>query len=101
KGLDFEEAALSGSLAAALWYGRSAFDVHHERLRMRAVLLPLAAVATTMAVAAVISVWLAGGTDPSVHIALRETGALLTWRPGTACCAARVARWGRARRSAP
>ena len=82
KGLDFEEAALSGSLAAALWYGRSAFDVHHERLRMRAVLLPLAAVATTMAVAAVISVWLAGGTDPSVHIALREAGALLTWRPG-------------------
>src|SRR2546430_2651136 len=35
-----------------------------------------------MAVAAVISVWLAGGTDPSVHIALREAGALLTWRPG-------------------
>ena len=82
KGLDFEEAALSAGLAAALWYGRSAFGVGHERLRLRAALFPLAAVGTTMAVAGAISVWLAGGTDPSVHIAFREAGALLAWRAG-------------------
>jgi len=82
KGLDFEEAALSAALAAALWYGRSAFHVQQERLSARAMLLPLTAAATTVAVAGTISVWVAGRTDPSVHIALREAGALLTWRPG-------------------
>ncbi len=82
KGLDFEEAAMSAGLAAALWYGRSAFGVGHERFSLRTALFPLAAVGTTMAVAGAISVWLAGRTDPSVHIALREAGALLAWRTG-------------------
>ena len=35
KGLDFEEAALSAGLAAALWYGRAAFDVEHSSCRDR------------------------------------------------------------------
>jgi lysyl-tRNA synthetase class 2 len=82
KGLDFEEAALSGGLAALLWYGRSAFHVEHERLRLRAAALPLAVVGTTLGVAGAISVWLAGATDPSVHLAADEAGALLAWQSG-------------------
>src|SRR5581483_9702153 len=34
KGLDFEEAALSWAVAAALWWARSAFSVRHEQLRV-------------------------------------------------------------------
>ena len=82
KGLDFEEAALSAGLAAALWYGRSAFDVQHKPLRPERALLPLAAVVDHDRRCGAISVWLAGGTDPSVHIAVREAGALLAWRAG-------------------
>jgi lysyl-tRNA synthetase, class II len=46
KGLDFEEALLSWTAAALLWWGRDSFYVRHERLRpLSPVLLGLVAVA--------------------------------------------------------
>jgi lysyl-tRNA synthetase class 2 len=80
KGLDFEEAALSFAFAGMLWYGRGAFDVEHEPFRPQATLLPLAGVALAMGVAGAIGIW-ASGPDPSVRLAAREAGSLLSWRP--------------------
>lgn len=82
KGLDFEEAALSGALALALFRGRRAFDVEHEPLALRASVVPLAWCGLALTVAGAVSVWLAGRTDPSVGLAAREAAALLSWQSG-------------------
>src|SRR5262249_29377384 len=70
RGLDLEAAALSIGLAGALWYGRSAFAVRHERLSVRAVALPLVTACLTLCVAGAVGVWVSGRTDPSVRLAL-------------------------------
>jgi len=82
KGLDFEEAALSAALAWALWYGRAAFDITHEKLSLRTAIVPLAVVATTIAVAATTAILLAGKADPSVGVIVDQAAAFLSWRPG-------------------
>jgi lysyl-tRNA synthetase class 2 len=82
KGLDVEEAALDLGLAFGLYHGRAAFDVEHEPLVMRSLAIPLTVAMTALVVAGTVSVWVAGRTDPSIRLAARETGALLTWQPG-------------------
>jgi len=80
KGLDFEEAGLSVGLAALLWYGRRAFDVEHERVCMRSMLLPLAGAMLALAVAGAIGIRVAG-PDPSMKVAAGEAASLLSWQP--------------------
>jgi lysyl-tRNA synthetase class 2 len=80
KGLDVEEAALDLALAFFLFQGRHAFDVEHERLVLRSLLVPLGVAALAFVVAGTVSVWVAGRTDPSISLAAREAGALLSWQ---------------------
>jgi len=82
KGLDVEEAALDLALAFGLYRGRHAFDVEHEPIVMRSLVIPLTVASLALVVAGTASVWVAGRTDPSVGIAARETAALLSWQPG-------------------
>ncbi len=82
KGLDVEEAILDLALAIALFGGRQAFRVEHERLALRSTIIPLAIAALAVSVASVISVWVAGRTDPSVDTAAKEAWSLLSWQPG-------------------
>ncbi len=60
KGLDVEEAALSGGGALLLWWGRGAFCVRHDPVRLRSALwrvpaLVLATVAVAVAAVAVVA----------------------------------------------
>ena len=82
KGLDVEEAILDIALAIALFGGRHAFGVEHERLALRSTVVPLAIAGLAVSVASVVSVWVAGRTDPSVDMAAREAWSLLSWQPG-------------------
>ncbi len=82
KGLDVEEALLDVALAAALFRGRRAFEVEHERFALRSSIVPLALAALAISVASVVSVWVAGRTDPSVDTAAREAWSLLSWQSG-------------------
>jgi lysyl-tRNA synthetase class 2 len=82
KGLDVEEATLDLALAFGLYHGRHAFDVENEPLVIRSLTIPFAVAVFALVVASTVSVWVAGRTDPSVRLAARETGALLTWQPG-------------------
>ena len=82
KGLDVEEATLDVAFAAVLFGGRQAFSVEHERLAFRATIVPLAIAGLAVSVASVVSVWVAGRTDPSVAMATREAWSLLSWQSG-------------------
>jgi lysyl-tRNA synthetase class 2 len=82
KGLDVEEAALSFGLAGLLWWGRGAFYVASEPLRLwtgrRRV--PLVAIGVALLATAIVWAAVPGGTS-ALAIA-RETAALLTWGTG-------------------
>ena len=82
KGLDVEEAILDVALAIMLFSERRAFGVEHERLALRASIVPLAFAGLAVSVASVISVWVVGRTDPSVDMAAQEAWSLLSWQPG-------------------
>ena len=82
KGLDVEEATLDVALAFALFRGRRSFGVEHERFVFRSSVVPLAIAGLAVSVASVVSVWVAGRTDPSVVMAAREAWSLLSWQPG-------------------
>ncbi len=80
KGLDFEEALLSWSAAAVLWWSRGAFRVRHDRLDSRVWLRALGgglAIVTGVAVA----VWAASRSSSPAAVA-RETLDLLAWSHG-------------------
>ncbi len=82
KGLDVEEATIDVALAVGLFRGRQAFEVEHERFALRSSLVPLAIAALAISVASVVSVWMAGHTDPSIDTAAREAWSLLSWQSG-------------------
>ncbi len=82
KGLDVEEAILDVALAFALFRGRHAFEVEHERFALRSTIIPLAIAGLAISVASVVSVWMAGRTDPSIDTAAREAWSLLSWQSG-------------------
>ena len=83
KGLDFEEAAVSWSAAAVLWWGRDAFYVHHAPLGRRSLLWALAAVTVVATVAASVLVWVAAGSSHTSFLAIRQMVDLLAWRKGS------------------
>jgi lysyl-tRNA synthetase class 2 len=82
KGLDVEEAMLDGALAFALFRGREAFEVEHEPFALRSSIFPLAMAGLALSVASLVSVWMAGRTDPSITTAAREAWSLLSWQSG-------------------
>jgi len=82
KGLDIEEAALTAAGAALLWWGRDAFNVRGDPVRLRSAAwrVPALAVATfAVAVAAVATAEPHAGFSAWVD----EAFALLSWQPGT------------------
>jgi lysyl-tRNA synthetase, class II len=81
KGLDFEETAITWSVAALLVAGRRAFPVRHDPITLRSAIwrVPLLGVGG-MTVAA-LATWASQG-HPSVGSVLAETGDLLRWQSG-------------------
>lgn len=82
KGLDVEEAALSFGLAALLGWGRSAFYVASEPLRLRSRISRLPLVAAGVVSLAAAAVWAAVPEGTSGLSIARETAALLFWSTG-------------------
>jgi lysyl-tRNA synthetase class 2 len=83
KGLDFEETLLSWGAAAALWWGRDAFCVRHERLRSHRELRLFALAAVAGFVVASLLVWaFADRGDGPLSVA-RGVVALLAWSQGS------------------
>jgi lysyl-tRNA synthetase class 2 len=81
KGFDFEEAILSWSAAAALWWGRDSFYVRHERLQPRSAAVLAIGIAIGAASLAAIAVWVATRAEPADVV--RELGSLLAWTKGS------------------
>ncbi len=81
KGLDIEEAGLGWAVAGLLWWGRSAFYVRHERLRVSSLLWRIPPFVIGASALAAVSVWAQTphGTPAAIG---RETVALLTWSRG-------------------
>jgi lysyl-tRNA synthetase class 2 len=83
KGLDFEEAAVSWSAAAVLWWGRDAFYVRHAPLGRRSLLWVLAVATVVATAAASVLVWVAAGSSHTSFLAIRQMVDLLAWRKGS------------------
>ena len=81
KGLDLEEAALSAAGAGLLWWGRDAFTVRGDPVRLRSAAwrVPGLAVATLAVSGAAVAVAV---PDSGPSAWLREAVALLAWAPG-------------------
>ena len=81
KGLDVEEAALSAAGAALLWWGRDAFYVRGDPVRLRSALwrVPAVAVATILVGFAAVAI---SAPHAGLSSWLDETLELLTWQPG-------------------
>jgi lysyl-tRNA synthetase class 2 len=81
KGLDIEEAALSAAGAALLWWGRDAFTVRGDPVRLRSAAWRVPALVAATFVIAVVAVAIA---EPHVGASTWMTEAvdLLTWQPG-------------------
>ena len=83
KGLDFEEALLSWSGAAFLWWGREAFVVRHERLGRGSPLVLVGAGLLALTAAAAALVWVgSGGTATPPQVGL-DTLDLFGWTSGS------------------
>jgi len=82
KGLDVEEALTSAALAGALWYARASFPVAGAPLALRRAALPASLAGLALLATGAVSVWVAGGADPSVRLALDQAASLLAWRAG-------------------
>jgi len=83
KGLDVEEALLGWAAAGLLWWGRGAFVVEHEPVRLRALAARGAVVAGAVAALSTFAVWAAATpADPGLGAVLHETLDLLLWRSG-------------------
>jgi lysyl-tRNA synthetase class 2 len=81
KGLDFEEALITWSVAAALVFARPAFSVRHEPLTERSAVWRVPLLGSAATTLAAITAWVTEGR-PSWSSVVRETGDLLMWRPG-------------------
>jgi len=81
KGLDVEEALFTAAVAALLWWGRRAFYVRHDPIRLGAALpVTLGLAIGTFALAAAAA--LAASPHAPTDAVVRETGDLLLWRDG-------------------
>lgn len=79
KGLDFEEALLSWAGAGALWWGRGAFYVEHERVWKHPLLWAFAGATAASAALVAVLVWLStGGTAEPLNV-LHRTVDLFAW----------------------
>lgn len=83
KGLDLEEAALSWTGAAFLWWGRESFVVQHERLELRSPLLFLTAALAGVMSATAGLVWVGSGGSASPTQAAVDTLDLFGWTSGS------------------
>ncbi len=81
KGLDFEETALTWSLAAALLLFRRRFTVRHDPITLRSAIWRVPLLGALGLIIAALATWTSQG-HPSPHSVLRETGDLLRWQPG-------------------
>jgi lysyl-tRNA synthetase class 2 len=81
KGLDVEEAVVTGLAAIVLWLGRDAFCVQHEPLKLASSVwrVPLILIAT--ACFAFVLVSLAAPASASLGTVIRATGDYLLWMP--------------------
>ena len=81
KGLDVEEAALSAAGAGLLWWGRDAFTVRGDPVRLRSAAWRVPALAAATFAIAVVAVAIA---EPHVGVSTWMTEAvdLLSWQPG-------------------
>jgi lysyl-tRNA synthetase class 2 len=81
KGLDLEEALFSAAVAALLWWGRAAFYVRHEPIRVRSAGSVAAGIGVGAFALAVVAA-LAVAPDAHAGLVAREAGDLLVWRDG-------------------
>ena len=82
KGLDVEEALLSWAGAGLLWWGRDAFVVRHDRLRLQSRLVALGLLVAVLTALAGTGVWFASGRRAEPASVARETLDLLGWTHG-------------------
>src|SRR5262245_60647105 len=80
KGLDVEEAILTGVAAAFLWAGRSSFCVRHEPGTLKAALWRVPLLFAAVFLASVTAVALAAPASVSAVDVLRGTGDLFLWQ---------------------
>ena len=81
KGLDVEEAALSAFGAALLWWGRDAFYVRGDPVRLRSAVWRVPAVVVATVLVGLASVAIAA-PRAGFSVWFDETFQLLTWQPG-------------------
>jgi lysyl-tRNA synthetase class 2 len=81
KGLDFEETAITWSVALVLLAGHAGFSVRHDPVTLRSALWRVPVLGLLGLGAAVLATWASQG-HPSFTSVLRETGDLLIWQPG-------------------
>ena len=81
KGLDFEESAITWTVAVALLCGAAAFPVRHDPITLRSAIWrgPLLGIAGL--ISAGVATWGSQG-HPSWSAVVRETGDLLRWQQG-------------------
>jgi lysyl-tRNA synthetase class 2 len=81
KGLDVEEAALSFAVAGLLWWGREAFYVHHDPIRLRGAVWRVPAIAASAYGLSILAAIVAAPNAGLPKVA-REAGDLLLWDRG-------------------
>jgi lysyl-tRNA synthetase class 2 len=84
KGLDFEEAAVGWAVAALLYGGRAQFNVEHEPITLRSAVWRVPLIASVCVGLVAIASWADHGTLKFGGKLLRESSALLRFKPGQA-----------------
>jgi lysyl-tRNA synthetase, class II len=81
KGLDFEEALISWTAAAALIAGGASFRVRHDPITLRSAIWRVPLLGLAGVGVAAVAAWVSRG-HPSLTTVMRETGDLLRWHTG-------------------
>jgi lysyl-tRNA synthetase class 2 len=81
KGLDFEETALTWSIAAVLAFGGKAFPVRHDPVTLRSAIWRVPVLGALGLGLVTLLTWLSQG-HPGFSTVIRETGDLLLWQSG-------------------
>jgi lysyl-tRNA synthetase class 2 len=81
KGLDFEETAITWSVALVLLAGHAGFTVRHDPITLRSAVWRVPLLGLLGLGAAALATWASQG-HPSIGSVLRETGDLLAGHPG-------------------
>jgi lysyl-tRNA synthetase class 2 len=79
KGLDVEEALLGWSVAGLLWWGREAFHVRHDPIRLSSAAWRLPALAAAAVGLSTGVVWIAAPPTAGAGTVARATADLLVW----------------------